>query len=62
MFRKLLFLVLLFSSVVLLSFNGLYSQEKVEGEIIIISERVGEVIDLEERKKYKLFMGIKGFQ
>lgn len=31
-------------------------------KVIIISERVGEVIDLEERNKYHIFPGIKGFQ
>ena len=33
-----------------------------EGEIIVISERVGEEIDPEEREKFKLFQNVKGFQ
>jgi len=37
-------------------------EEERGGEIIIISERVGEKIDREERDKYKLFQDIKGFQ
>ena len=31
-------------------------------EIIIISKRVGGVIDMEEREKYNLFPDIEGFQ
>ena len=61
MFQKLLFPGILFISIVLLSFDRLYAQEE-EGEIVIISERVGEKIDLEERNKYNLFPAIKGFQ
>ena len=33
-----------------------------EGEIIIISECVGKEIDQDERDRFKLFEGIKGFQ
>ncbi len=61
MFQKLFFSAMVFISAVLLSLNRLYAQEE-EGEIIIISEKVGEIIDLEERNKYNLFPGIKGFQ
>jgi len=32
------------------------------GEIGVISERTGEVIDLEIRNKYRIFLGYKGFQ
>ena len=60
MFRKCLFLKLLFISIVHFSFNQPYAQE--EGEIIIISERAGKEIDQEERDKFKLFQGLKGFQ
>ena len=59
MFQKLLFPAFLFISIVFLSFNQLYAQEE---EIIIISDEVGEVIDLEERSKYNLFPAVKGFQ
>ena len=37
-------------------------EEERGDEIIIISERVGEIIDQEERNKYKLFQEVKGFQ
>ena len=60
MFRKCLFLKLLFISIVHFSFNQPYAQE--EGEIIIISERAGKEIDQEERDKFKLSQGLKGFQ
>jgi len=39
----------------------LAAQEE-EGEIIIISERVGKEIDQEENEKFKIFEGVKGFQ
>jgi hypothetical protein len=39
----------------------LAAQEE-QGEIIIISERVGKEIDQQEREKFKLFEGINGFQ
>ena len=61
MFHRLLFPALLFVSIVILSSNRSCAQEK-EGEIIIISERVGQEVDLEERNKYNLFPAIKGFQ
>ena len=61
MFQKLYFPELLFISIFILSFNQIYAQEE-EGEIFIISEKVGEVIDLEERNKYNLFPAVKGFQ
>jgi len=37
-------------------------EEERGGEIIILSERVGEIIDLEERNNYQLFQEVKGFQ
>ena len=61
MFQKLIFPALLFIGIFILSFNQLYAQEE-EGEIIIISEKVGEVIDKEEIKNYNLFQGVKGLQ
>lgn len=33
-----------------------------EGEVIIISRRVGEMIDLEERNRFGLFSGVEGFR
>ncbi len=40
------------------SWSQLYAQEE-EGEIIIISERVGKEIDKEEREKFQLFQEVK---
>jgi len=53
MFRKYIFSLSLFSSIVFFPPNQLYAQE--EGEIIIISEHVGKEIDKEEREEYELF-------
>lgn len=50
----------LFIGLVLVSFCILDAQEKEH--VIIISERVGEEIDREERDKYNLFPGVPGFQ
>ena len=41
-------------------FIPLYAQ--IEGELIIISERVGKEVDKEERTKFNLFDYIEGFQ
>ncbi len=38
------------------------NQITVEGKVIVISQRVGEVIDRQERDKYSLFVYINGFQ
>ena len=56
-----LFIFVILSIIILVLSNRLLAQEK-EGEIIIFSERVGEVIDQEERNRYGLFSLIKGFQ
>ncbi len=61
MFKKLFFTALLFISTAFFSSGQIYAQEE-EGKIIVISEKVGEVIDSEENKKYNLFPAIKGFQ
>jgi len=61
MFQKNAFLVMLSIIIVFSSFNRLLAQEN-EDKTIIISQRVGAVIDLEERNYFKLFPGIKGFQ
>ncbi|MBN2001516.1 hypothetical protein JW935_28500 [candidate division KSB1 bacterium] len=53
-----LMLVLIYSF--LLTLAPLSAQE--EGEIIIVSKRVGKEIDKEERDQFKLFKGINGFQ
>jgi hypothetical protein len=59
MFHKfIIFLNLIFF---LFSLTVLYAQDE-EHEVIIISERVGEVVDLEERNYYQLFLGVEGFQ
>ncbi len=60
MFRIFNFSIFCLIILSLTSFQQLHAQE--EGEIIIISELVGEVIDLEERNKYNLFPYIEGFQ
>ena len=60
MSQKLVIFVILLIIILLLS-NRLLAQEQ-EGEIVIISERVGEVIDLEERNKFNLFRFVEGFQ
>jgi uncharacterized membrane protein len=61
MFQKLIFLLLLVLSTLASSSKRSCARQQ-EGEIIIISEKVGEVIDLEERNKYNLFPDIEGFQ
>ncbi|UCE18094.1 MAG: hypothetical protein JSV84_14720 [Gemmatimonadota bacterium] len=61
MFERLLFHVLLFISIVVLSSERVCAQ-KEEGEIVVISERVGESIDVEERNTYGLFPTFEGFQ
>jgi hypothetical protein len=61
MYQKIILSVLLLLSTLFIFSKISYAQEQ-EGEIIIISERVGEVIDLEERTKFDLFGFVKGFQ
>jgi len=61
MYRGYVTSILLIISIVLFLVGQLYAQEE-EGEIIIISKRVGKEIDQEEREKFKLFQEIKGFQ
>jgi hypothetical protein len=61
MFRKRLYLNLLFIGIVGFLSARLYAQEE-EGEVIIISDRVGKEIDKEERDKFELFQEVKGFQ
>ncbi len=61
MFLKFFPAIFLYINIVLFSLSQIYAQEK-EGEIIIISERVGEVIDSEEREKFILFNSVAGFQ
>jgi len=61
MSQKHFFSLLFFIGSYLLTLVPLAAQEE-QGEIIIISERVGKEIDPEEREKFKLFEGIQGFQ
>ena len=61
MSRKSILSIVLFISTFLLTFVPLVAQEE-QGEIIIISERVGKEIDREENDKFKIFEGINGFQ
>lgn len=58
---KCLLSIVLFIYIVFFSLGQLSAQEE-DGEIIIISDRVGKEIDQEEREQFKLFEGIKGFQ
>ena len=60
MFRKCILSISLFLIFVHFSSNQLFAQEE-EGEVIIVSERVGEEIDKEERDKYELFPHFKDF-
>jgi len=60
MSRKSILSIVLFISTFIFTFTQLSAQE--EGEIIVISERVGKEIDQEEREKFKLFQEVKGFQ
>lgn len=60
MYQKLIFPPMLIISIVIIISEQLYAQE--EGKIFIISERVDEVIDLEEGNTYKLFFWVKGLQ
>ena len=57
MYRKHLLSIILFICTYLLNLVPLSAQEE-EGEIIIISERVGKEIDMEERDKFKLFQNL----
>ena len=61
MFRKYFFSIMIFICTFLFTLVPLSAQEE-EGEIIIISERVGKEIDPEERDNFKLFQEVKGFQ
>ena len=61
MSQRLLFPALVFISIILLSSEQLCAQ-KEEGEIIVLSERVGEVIDLEERNRFNLFSAVNNFR
>jgi len=58
MFQKVLFFIIF----VLLWIDRIDAQEEEYGDIIIISKRVGKVIDPEERKEFNLFPAIKGFK
>jgi len=61
MSRKHFLLLILFICTFFPSFIPLHAL-KEKGKIIIISERVGEEIDREERDKFRLFQRINGFQ
>ena len=61
MSRKYFLLIMIFICAFLLTLVPISAQEE-EGEIIIISDRVGKEIDKEERDKFKLFEEIKEFQ
>lgn len=61
MFRKLFIQPTLYFIIVLSPFNLLLAQDK-QNEVGIISQRVGDVIDLREKNYYQLFPDIMGFQ
>ena len=61
MYRNIFILIVVPVWIASVSFCQLSAQEE-EGEIIIISERVGPEIDQEERDKFTLFQEVKGFQ
>ena len=61
MFKGVLFTLLIAISTCFIALTHLFAQEK-ESERVIISEKLGDVIDLEERNKYKLFMATKNFK
>jgi len=61
MSRKSILSIVLFISTFLLTLVPLAAQEE-QGEIIIISERVGKEIDQEEAERFKFFQNFKGFQ
>ena len=50
-----------FISIFLLLTGSTILQQQPEGEIIIVSKKVGKTIDPEEKEKYKLFPGKEGF-
>jgi len=60
MIQKYFFLMILIYCAAVFVFQSLFAQD--EGEIVIIHEQIGELIDLEERNTYKLFMYIESFQ
>jgi hypothetical protein len=61
MLKTLFSFVSLIIGIAFLSFQQLYAQDE-EGKIVITSEHVGEIIDLEERNTYNLFPDIEGFK
>jgi hypothetical protein len=61
MFQKRLSLFLLLTGIAGFPSGRLHAQEE-EGEIVIISERVGKEIDGVERDQFELFQEVRGFQ
>ena len=61
MLQKAILSVLLFFSILMISPDRCRGQEK-EGEVAILSEKIGDRIDLEESKIYGLFYSTEGFQ
>lgn len=61
MFSK-LFVMMLLASVVLMLVSLELAQAHEEGQVIVISPKVGEVIDREERDTYQLFQSFPSFQ
>ena len=59
---KKLFKTLLLLSVILMFVFVEQSHSQDEGKVIIISPKVGEVIDLEERNRYKFFQAFSEFK
>ena len=61
MSRKYFLSMMIFICSYLLTLVPLAAQEE-QGEIIIISERVGKEIDQEEAERFNFFQNFKGFQ
>ena len=61
MIRKSVVMIFILITNVISIFIDVYSQEDDVG-VVILSEQVGDTIDLEESKKYNLVFHIEGFQ
>jgi hypothetical protein len=53
---------LLIAPVIILLCLGVRSPAQITGDLVILSKRVGEYIDLKEREQYHIFESVKGFR
>ncbi|UCE18090.1 MAG: hypothetical protein JSV84_14700 [Gemmatimonadota bacterium] len=60
MFPRIPFLIVLSMSIICLFFRKLHAQEE-GGKIVVISERVGEVIDVKGRNRFYSLQAINNF-